>query len=198
MTANYDRQDRFYQRAKAEGYRSRAVYKLEEILKKLPKLKRGSRVVELGAWPGGWLQLLAEAVGPEGRVVGVDLEPILGLDETVKTLELDLSESETIDAIATALDGPADMVFSDAAPKLTGIKDVDRASEEELYDAALAVAEQMLKPNGCLVVKGFPGPEADRMRKILRERFGHVSEFRPEAKRKTSKEFYWIAKPKPR
>jgi 23S rRNA (uridine2552-2'-O)-methyltransferase len=169
------------------------VYKLEELLRRLPQVRPGARVVDLGCWPGGWLQLLAERVGPEGCVLGVDIEPVDAMKPPVVLLELDFAEPEAPERIAEALGGPADAVLSDAAPKLTGVRDVDRAAEEELYEGALRVAERVLRESGALVVKGFPGPEADRFRARLRARYGRVAEVRPEARRRDSKEFYWVA-----
>ena len=193
-TARYDRKDAFYRRAKEEGYRSRAAFKARDLAKRLPQLRRGARVVELGCWPGGWLQVLLERVGDHGRVVGVDIEEIEPI-EGVTFLCLDFTEADASARIADALGEKADAVLSDAAPKLTGIRDVDRAAHEELCEAALAVAESLLASGGALVVKGFPGPEADAFRRSLRARFGGVSEVRPEGKRSTSKEFYWVATP---
>jgi 23S rRNA (uridine2552-2'-O)-methyltransferase len=138
--------------------------------------------------------VLLERVADRGRVVGVDVEEIEPI-EGVTFLCLDFTEPDAPALIAQALGGPADAVLSDAAPKLTGIRDVDRGAHEELCQAALAVAESLLAKGGALVVKGFPGPEADAFRRRLRERFGKVSEVRPEGKRSTSKEFYWVATP---
>lgn len=152
-------------------------------------------MVDLGCAPGAWLQVLAEHVGPEGRLLGADLEPVPELDKPVTLLELDITLPEAPERIAQALGRPADAVLSDAAPKLTGIAEVDRAAGEELCLAALRIAERVLDPRGCLVVKGFPGPESDRFRGLLRERFGRARELRPEGKRATSREFYWLAEP---
>ncbi len=148
--------------------------------------------MELGCWPGGWLQILARRVGREGRVVGVDLAPIEPLPEPIVFEALDVTAKEAPARIEALLGGPADALLSDAAPKLTGIRDVDRAACEELYEAALRIADRVLAPGGPLVIKGFPGPEADAFRAELRRRFGRAREVRPEGKRSTSKEFYWL------
>lgn len=161
----------------------------------MPPLRRGAAVVDLGCAPGAWLQVLVERVGPGGSVVGVDLEPVAELEGPVVLLSLDVTDPATPAAIAEALGRPADAVFSDAAPKLTGISDVDRAAGEELCTAALRIADEVLAPNGSLVVKSFPGPESDRFRDRLRKCFERVSELRPEGRRSSSKEFYWLACP---
>jgi 23S rRNA (uridine2552-2'-O)-methyltransferase len=169
------------------------VFKLEDLLPRLRQVRAGSAVVELGCWPGGWLQVLARAVGPSGRVLGVDLEPIEPLGPPVVFLELDFTDDGAPERIAEALGRPADAVLSDAAPKLSGIKDVDRAAQEELWLAALRIAERVLRPGGAFLVKAFPGPEQKRFRADLTRRFGRVSELRPEGTRATSKELYLLA-----
>lgn len=156
-------------------------------------MRRGATVLELGCWPGGWLQILAREVGPEGRVIGVDLRPVDPLGPPVETLELDFTSPEAPGVLEDALGGAPAAILSDAAPKKTGIIDLDRGAEEELYESALYLAERLLDPGGLLIMKGFPGPGADRMRGDLRTRFDKVSEVRPEGKRQTSKEFYWLA-----
>jgi 23S rRNA (uridine2552-2'-O)-methyltransferase len=150
-------------------------------------------VVDLGCWPGSWLEILAAQVGPEGKVVGVDLQPTDAVAANVAILTGDFTEPAVHEAIRDALGRPADAVLSDASPKLTGVRDVDLASIEELYHAALALAESLLGPKGFLVVKGFPGQESDLFRKELRRKFATVHEVRPEAKRATSREFYFVA-----
>jgi len=149
--------------------------------------------LELGAWPGGWLQRLATHVGPRGRVVGIDLREIEEIGPPVELLTGDFSSPEVVDQIAEQLGGRVDVVLSDAAPKLTGVVHVDRAMCEELYDAALGVALRVLAPGGRLILKGFPGPEAQQFREQLRPLFRRIREVRPDGKRSTSKEFYWVA-----
>ena len=159
----------------------------------MPPLPRGAAVVDLGCAPGAWLQVLVDQLGPEARLVGVDLVPVPELAGPVTLLELDITAPDAPARIAKELGRPADAVLSDTAPKLSGIPDVDRAAGDELCEAALRIAQELLVPRGTLVVKGFPGPESDRFRARLRARFDRVSELRPEAKRSTSKEFYWLA-----
>jgi 23S rRNA (uridine2552-2'-O)-methyltransferase len=132
-------------------------------------------------------------VGPRGAVLGVDVEGVSHVGPPVETLRLDFTEPDAAERIAAALGRPADALLSDAAPKLSGIRDVDRAASEELCDAALRIAERVLRPGGALVVKAFPGPETERFRAELRRRFGKVESVRPEATRKSSKEFYLVA-----
>ncbi len=126
-------------------------------------------------------------------MVGVDLEPTESVAANVTVLALDMTEPESALLIAAALGRSADAVLCDAAPKLTGVRDVDLAAIEEIYTAALALTRRVMSPSGFLIVKGFPGQESDLFRKELRRSFAKVGEVRPEGKRSTSKEFYWIA-----
>src|SRR5688500_18784136 len=137
MARPYQRKDSFHQRAKREGYRSRAAYKLQEIQRRTQVLRRGLRVIDLGCWPGGWLQVAAQEVGATGRVVGVDLAAIEPPLEFANVIALagDLRQPAVRKAVLEAAAGPADVVLSDAAPKLTGVRATDRAREEELLAA---------------------------------------------------------------
>ncbi len=194
--ARYDRKDHFHQRAKAEGYRSRAAYKLVELQKTGKLLRRGQRVVDLGCWPGGWLQVAAERVGPGGLVVGVDLaetEPLKNAN-TVSFMG-DFTQPTVQAEVLSRLGGsPADLVLSDAAPKLTGIRVRDRAQEEELLLAVESCLASLLRPGGSLLLKILEGPEAQTIDKRLRARFETARTLRPKATRKGSSERYLLAK----
>jgi len=190
----YQRKDAYHQQAKREGYRSRAAYKLIEIQRRARVLRRGQRVIDLGCWPGGWMQVAAQEVGPEGRVVGVDLaavDPPLELANTV-ALCGDLSEPAVRAEVLAAAGGPADVLLSDAAPKLTGVRATDRAREEALLEAIEAALPELLRTGGHLVLKLMEGPEAQAVERRLRARFEAARSLRPEASRKGTTERYWL------
>ena len=191
-----ERKDAFHQRAKREGYRSRAAYKLDELQRDHRLLRPGDRVVDLGCWPGGWLQVAAEAVAPSGRVVGVDLaaiDPPIPF-ESVIAFQADLAEPGVAARILDVLGGLADAVLSDAAPKLTGIRATDRAHEESLLEAIEALLPDLLRPGGTLVVKLLEGPEAQAIAKRLQKRFASARITTSQATRKGSSEKYLIAR----
>lgn len=193
--ARYQRKDHFHQRAKREGYRSRAAYKLLELARSQRLLRRGQRVADLGCWPGGWLQVASEAVGSEGRVVGLDPAPIdPPLDnENVVALVGSVLEPTDIEAVLEALGGRADVVLSDAAPKLSGVKATDRAREEALLEAVERALPRLLAPRGALLLKILEGPEAQAIDRRLRGAFERARTVRPEASRRGSSERYLVA-----
>jgi 23S rRNA (uridine2552-2'-O)-methyltransferase len=181
-------------RAKATGYRSRAAYKLRQLAKGGLLLRRGDCVVELGAWPGGWLQIAIADVGPAGRVVGVDLRPIEPLPENnVTTVVGDITDAHTQDQVVQACKGKADVLLSDLAPKLTGVRARDEARINDLADCVLQWVERILKPSGRLVVKLFMGSDLPHHVARLRTMFRDVHVTRPVATRKESAEVYAIA-----
>jgi 23S rRNA (uridine2552-2'-O)-methyltransferase len=152
--------------------------------------------VDLGCWPGGWLQVAAEAVGPEGRVVGVDLAALEPPVEfaNVFSIQGDFTEAPVLEAVLGRLGGPAEVLLSDAAPKLTGVRATDRAREEALLEAIEVALPQLLAPGGALLVKLLDCPEAAGFVKRTRSRFDSARELRPEASRKGSSERYLLAK----
>ncbi len=191
----YKRKDSFYLRAKSAGYRSRAAYKLAELDQRHHLFRPGDRIVDLGAWPGGWLPIAAAAVGPQGIVVGVDLQRIdpLGL-ANVRTLQGDVTRSDVLHKVAELCGGKADVVLSDLAPKLSGIRERDEARGEELFALATDFARAILRPGGVFVAKLFMSPTASAKMAELRQRFDDVRSTRPEATRKGSAELYVIAR----
>ena len=134
----YQRKDAFYARAKHAGYRSRAAYKLLELAPRYKLIQRGDRVVDLGAWPGGWLQVAAELAGPKGIVIGVDLRPIDPLPAPVTTITGDARAPAVLDQIRARADGRVNVILSDMAPALSGVRDRDIAQSVELAEVALA------------------------------------------------------------
>jgi 23S rRNA (uridine2552-2'-O)-methyltransferase len=191
----YERKDALHRRAKREGYRSRAAYKLTELQRAHGLLRPGQWVVDLGCWPGSWLQVAASLVGPEGRVVGIDLDPVQPLSiANVIALQGDLAEPGAGQRILDALGGAADVVLCDAAPKLTGVRATDRAREEALLEAVAGLLPQLLKPGGTLVLKLLESPEAQAIAARLRRRFSTARTTRLASTRKGSSEKYLLAR----
>ena len=191
----YNPRDRYYQKAKQEGYRSRAAYKLLELQERYRLLKAGDAVVDLGAAPGGWLQVAAKIVGPKGRIVGVDLQSIQGFREAnIILVQGDMTSKDVQKKIQEFLNGPADCVLSDLAPKLSGIRDADAARCLELNRAALAIGAQLLRANGSLLIKSFISQDLQSFTAELKKYFSAVQRTKPEATRQGSSEFYFYAK----
>ena len=195
--ARYNRKDHLHQKAKQEGKRSRAAYKLDEVQKQFGLLSKGQRVADLGCWPGGWLEGAARYVGAQGVLAGVDLaevDPPITLPN-VTTLVGDLEEAATIDRLLEALgDAPADVVLSDAAPKLTGVRETDRANEERLLEAIEAMLPRLLAAGGSFVVKVLEGPEAQAIVKRIQQDFGKAKTVKLQSTRKGSTEKYLVAR----
>jgi len=188
----YQRKDRFYRRAKSAGWRSRAAFKLIELDQRFRLLRRGDRVVDLGAWPGGWLQVAAERVGAGGLVIGIDRTPIEPLAGPVVCVTGDLRDEATLAMVRERCGGPVDVVLSDMAPQLSGVRATDEARAAELAARAFAVAELLLRPGGRLLIKLFQNDESARFVEQLRHRFKSVKLTRPEATRAGSAELYVV------
>ena len=152
--------------------------------------------MDLGCWPGGWLQVASQSVGPAGRIVGVDSAPIdppLELANVI-SISADLLEPGVAERVLEALGGQAQVLLSDAAPKLTGIRATDRAREEELLGAIAGLVPALLAPGGDLLLKLFDGPEADAAAKAIGRHFEKKIGTRPEASRKGTSERYLLAR----
>jgi 23S rRNA (uridine2552-2'-O)-methyltransferase len=186
-----DQRDHYWRQAKEDGYRARSAYKLLQINEKFHVIKRGDSVVDLGAAPGGWLQVAQKLSG--GRIVGVDLgeiEPIQG----VVAFQADITQESTVDRIKAALGGDADVVICDAAPNLTGAWDMDHAVSIDLARSALKMAKKLLRARGNFVAKVFQGDMfMDYLNEVRRE-FAIVHAHSPPASRKESAETYVVAK----
>lgn len=192
---SYKVRDTYYKKAKQEGYRSRAAYKLLELQERFRIFKTGQLVVDLGAAPGGWIQVAAKLVGPSGKVIGVDLQPIATFHQkNIIVVQTDITAVETEQRIMEYLGRPADSVISDLAPKLTGIRDTDEARSSELNRTALEVAKRLLRPGGSFLIKSFVSEEMRIFSTELERQFGSVQRTRPDASRKGSSEIYFFAK----
>ena len=190
----YKPNDAYYKRAKQEGYRSRAAYKLIELQQRFHLIKTGDLVVDLGAAPGGWLQVAANYVGATGKVIGVDLQAIDPFPtRPITLLQGDITDSGIQQQIKEILGGPADCILSDLAPRLSGIRDADTARCLELNQTALRVAIQLLRPGGTLLVKSFVNQELQAFTSELKRYFSSVQRTRPEATRQASSEVYFCA-----
>lgn len=186
------RKDEYYNRAKQEGYRARSAYKLKQIDERADLFTPGDTVVDLGAAPGGWLQVAREAVGEAGTVLGVDRQRIDDLDG-VETIRGDVTDAETRSAIRDRV-GAVDVVLSDMAPEMSGEYDLDQARSVYLARQAVETAETVLASGGHLVVKVFEGRDVTDLRSDLEASFNTVHAVHPDASRDSSSELYLVAK----
>ncbi len=191
------RKDDYYNRAKQEGYRSRSAYKLQQLDREAGLLGEGDVVVDLGAAPGGWLQVAAGAVGPEGQVVGVDRKRIDDVDveagAPVETVRGDVTDEATREDLLDRV-GTADAVLSDVAPDMTGEYELDHARSVHLARQAFETALELLEAGGDLAVKVFEGPDVADLRAEMEREFEYVRAVHPEASRDSSSELYLVAK----
>lgn len=185
--------DRHVKKANAEGYRSRAVYKLMALDDKDGLLERGNSVLELGAAPGGWTQYIAEKIGSTGRVVATDILDMDGFTG-VTFIKGDFTDNAVADEIEAAIGAGADVVLSDMAPNLSGVASSDQARAMGLAELALDMALRVLKPNGFFVVKLFQGEGFDGFMRELKVTFKSVKVRKPEASRARSREIYAVAR----
>ena len=182
--------DQYVLTSRREGLRSRAAFKLEQINKKYKILNSGYRVLDLGCAPGGWLSVARKYVGPNGKVVGVDLldmNPIDGID----FIKGDFRDPKIVEQIQerTEIQG-LDLVISDMAPNITGVRETDQANLFELLELVQKFALENLKSGGNLLFKCFEGSGVKTLRSSLKRQFKRVTSFKPAASRKESREFY--------
>lgn len=192
VTSGDPRWDRFAQRAKEEGYASRAVYKLQEIDKRFQVFRPGQRVLDLGCAPGGWLKYAAQQVGAPGRVVGIDRFEVKFSLPNLRTMAGDLTAGVDLGADAV----PYDVVLSDMAPDTTGIRHVDKDRSAALARLAFVWARRFGKVGSTFVCKLFQGPDFHELLGEVKLMYGKVRCVRPEATRKESFEIYIVAQGK--
>lgn len=184
--------DPYVARAKREGWRSRAAFKLIEIDDKYHLLKPGARVVDLGAAPGGWSQVAVKRIGSKGRIIGIDLldiEPIAGVEFTV----MDFLEPDAPEKLRAMLGGPADVVMSDMAANATGHRKTDHLKIVALAELAIEFAREVLAPGGSFVAKVLQGGTEGALLTNLKRDFSLVKHIKPAASRKDSAELYVLA-----
>jgi 23S rRNA (uridine2552-2'-O)-methyltransferase len=184
------RRDHYYRRAKSEGYRSRASYKLLQIQTSYNVIRRGDIVVDLGAAPGGWLQVIRQL---NATAIAVDLQQIAPL-EGVTAIRADITDPESVNEQIQRISSRVDVVVSDAAPNLSGVWSLDHARSISIASSALKIARCVLKTGGNFVVKVFQGDLFETFKREVDANFGFVKAYNPLASRKQSAEVYIVAK----
>ncbi len=196
MPKAFTAKDKYFHKAKQAGYRARSAFKLEEIQRKFHIVKKGDIVLDVGAAPGSFLQVLGGLVGPEGRVIGFDLQEIEPLGS--KNIETFVANMLNIEDVKTKLENIGiekfNVIVSDIAPKTTGIKDVDQYRSIELNEAVLELAKELLKKGGILVLKIFVGADFQDFQKQLKQHFQKVNTFKPKSSRDRSFETYLVCR----
>lgn len=191
--ARFVLKDSYYKKAKKDGFRARSAFKLEEIQQKFSLIKKGDVVLDLGAAPGSWLQLESTLSGPSGKVVGIDILPIQPLyTPNIILKKQDIREMD-MPALLTEMGVSSfDVITSDIAPNLSGIKEVDMANIQNIYEAVVRVVRKGLKKDGAFLIKLFMSSELDGMISQVRPLFTKVTTFKPKASRDVSSEVYLV------
>ncbi len=189
----YSPLDKWALRAQKEGYAARSAYKLIDIDRRFHVFKKGDLVLDLGCAPGSWIQVIAKKIGPEGFIVGVDLEQLkIKKPLNLSFIKKDVYDPDLIIKIRETANNKFDVILSDLSPKTTGQKDVDQWKSHELALRVLDIIKIELKKRGKAVVKIFEGPDTPEIIKLCKEIFNSVSLIKPEASTKGSKEAYII------
>ncbi len=189
----FNRKDGYYHQAKQEGRRSRAAYKIEQLQQRYRLFRQGNHILELGAAPGGWMQVIARLVGPRGMVLGIDLLPIASLPTPpCRTVQADIFTPELPTLIAGIHPGRFHGVISDIAPNLSGVKAADQARIAALNVRVLELADHFLQPGGFFLCKVFQHRELKAFQRQVQERFRRVVLTKPDASRRSSAELYLV------
>ena len=189
----YNPRDRFFHKAKEEGFAARSVFKLEEIDQKFKMFKPGQVVLDLGASPGSWSQYASKKAGASGKILGVDLTAITIKLPNATFIQADLRDLNLVDIFDQhGFIPPFDIVMSDMAPKTTGIRGTDQARSMELCELALDIARRFLRKDGHFVCKLFHSDEFTKLRDEIKKSFHKCEIVKPESTRKISKEIFLV------
>jgi len=189
----YNPRDHYFKKAKKENFAARSVFKLEEIDQKLKIIKPHQRILDLGASPGSWSQYCSQKIGPQGRVLGVDLSEVKVKLPNAVFIQADLRDLNLESIFAEhGLQPPFDVVLSDMAPKTTGIRFTDQARSFELCELALNIARQFLKKDGHFVCKLFHSDDFKILKEEILKDFSRFEAIKPDSTRKISKEIFLI------
>jgi 23S rRNA (uridine2552-2'-O)-methyltransferase len=191
MRLNEARRDLYRRLAREQGYKSRAAFKLLEANERYGFLRRGGKVLDLGAAPGGWMQVASELVGPEGMVVGVDIGPIHLKEKNVVSLKLDVHDPALPAKVRELIGGGVDVVLSDLAPSVTGVWELDQTRQVDLTLRVIELSRMLLKPDGSIFCKLFEGERSQEVRDEFRRNFRSVRVVKPAASRNASSELYY-------
>jgi 23S rRNA (uridine2552-2'-O)-methyltransferase len=187
------KQEFYYRKAKSENYRSRASYKLADAINKFQFINRNDIIVDLGAAPGGWIQVARKRVGKRGFVLGVDQKKIEPFEQDyIRTIIADMKDPAIANKIFDFLSKKADVVISDAAPNISGTWEVDHAKQIDLADSALMISLQILRPSGNFFTKVFEGSMLNEFVNKVKKYFKFVKLIKPKASRSKSAEMYLL------
>jgi|TARA_B110000014_G_scaffold260507_1_gene250389 23S rRNA (uridine2552-2'-O)-methyltransferase len=184
------KKDHYRKLAKELGYRSRSAFKLIELNKKYNLIKSNDNILDFGAAPGGWLQVSSKLVMPKGKVIGVDILPIMPLGENVTIFQGDIREKEVIERILHAGEGKMDVVLSDMAPNISGIWKIDHNNQIDLTMLIIDRFPELLEKNGSCLLKAFDGPRLKSLENNLKKNFKNVKLIKPKVSRNASSELY--------
>ena len=184
------KKDHYRKLAKELGYRSRSAFKLKELNKKYNLIKSNDNILDFGAAPGGWLQVSSKLVMPKGKVIGVDILPIMPLGENVTIFQGDIREKEVIERILHAGEGKMDVVLSDMAPNISGIWKIDHNNQIDLTMLIIDRFPELLEKNGSCLLKAFDGPRLKSLENNLKKNFKNVKLIKPKVSRNASSELY--------
>jgi len=187
-------QDKYFHKAKQDGFRARSAYKLKEIQEKFKLIKKADKVLDLGCAPGSFLQVLSEIVGPKGAVVGIDILPVTKLPQkNIVTFQGDIREIDIMESYIPYAAKGFDIITCDIAPNISGIREVDDRNVSELYDVVQNVVVIALKTGGHLILKAFFSDDFKTVKSNLTILFRTVTVFKPAASRSASSEIYLVA-----